>query len=489
LGRRFAASRRRTWGQRAVLAVNALACVACLVIAGVLTWTWQRVKEIPRLELSGELAGAETAAAGGGQAQNVLIVGTDSADGLADDDPIRVGRDAGVRTDTVMLLRVDPSSEQAVLLSLPRDLYVPIAGTGGSAKINAALQGGGPARLVATVTDALDLPVHHYVEVNFAGFQDLVRAIGGVPVYFPEPVRDRLSGLEVPEAGCITLDPAQALAFVRSRAYEVRRDGRWQVDGSGDLGRISRQQDFIRRALHRAFERGARNPTVLADLVETGVGALTLDTTLSLGDLSTIALRFRSFDPERLLTYSLPVVDDTVGGAAVLRLDTRGAQPILDVFRGADPSLIAPDNTVVRILNGTTTAGLAEEAAAGLRAIGFVVPPDNTGDAESTQLETTTVRYIEGAGARAALVARALRADPVVEEVRSIVGADVAVVVAGDWAGVAEALRPATPGLVPGADEEATATTSVASTATTLPSTETTRRGEVPGPPPDGRAC
>jgi LCP family protein required for cell wall assembly len=387
-----------------------------------------------------------------------------------------------------MLLRVEPSSEQASLLSLPRDLYVPIAGTSGSSRINSAIQGG-PRQLVATVTDALDLPVHHYVEIDFAGFRDLVAAVGGVPVYFPEPVRDRNSGLSVPDAGCITLDPEQALAYARSRAYEVLRDGRWDVDGSGDLGRISRQQDFIRRALHRAFQRGARNPSVLARLLQEGTRAISLDSALPIEDLVRIGQRFRSFDPDELATYELPVTDAVAGGAQVLRLDTRRAQPILDVFRGADPGQVAVDNTVVEVLNGTTTAGLAGDVAAALRALGFVVPPDNAGDADSTDVAQTTVRYRAGGEAQAALVARALAIDPVVEEVRTLVGADVSLVVGADWEGVAGELRPLTPGLVevpaPSPDATTSTTTTVAGAAS---STTTSVFGEVPTAPP-GTGC
>jgi LCP family protein required for cell wall assembly len=469
-----------------VLAVNTVAAIACFAAGAALTWTWQRVRDIPRIELGDQLTAIDTAVAEGGVAQNVLIVGTDSADGLPDDDPVRVGRDNGVRSDTIMLLRIDPESEHADLLSLPRDLYVPIAGTGGSARINAAIQGG-PARLVATITDALDLPVHHYVEVDFAGFRELVEAVGGVPIYFPEPVRDRHSGLDVPEPGCITLDPVQALAYARSRAYEVRRDGRWVVDGTGDLGRITRQQHFIRQALHRAFQRGARNPAVLADLVESGFGALTLDSTITLSDLSAIAVRFRSFDPDALVTHALPVSDDVVDGAAVLRLDTTAAQPILDIFRGADPNEVAVDNTVVDIRNGTATAGLAEEAAAALRQLGFVVPPDNAGDAGSTDVALTVVRYAEGDEARAGLLTQALVADPQVEEVRSISGADVTLVIGADWPGVLAQLRAATPGIVP------TTAPPAVTTATTAgddgPTTSTTLPGEVPAAPPAGTSC
>ena len=480
-----AAARHRTWRQRAVIGVNAIACVTCFVLTGVLSWSWHRVREIPRIDLGHELAAADVGEVGDSLPQNVLIVGTDSADGLPDDDPIRVGRDAGVRTDTLMLLRIDPSAEQATLLSLPRDLYVPIAGTSGSARINNAIQGG-PARLVATVTDALDLPVHHYVEVDFAGFRELVDAIGGVPVYFPEPVRDLRSGLEVPEAGCVNLDPVQALAYARARAYEVFRDGRWDVDGSGDLGRISRQQDFIRRALHRAFQRGARNPAVLAELVDTAVGAITLDSTLTISDLSAIALRFRNFDPAALQTLGLPVTDAVIDGADVLRLDRSAAQPILDLFRGRDPHEVAPDNTVVEVRNGSSTVGAAEEAAAALRALGFVVPPDATGDADSAEVAQTTVQYREGAEREAALVAGALATDPALDGPEELVGADIRVVIGADFPGVGTTIRALDPALLPGLD--AAPAISVTTTSAPPTVTPTTANGEVPVPPP-GATC
>jgi LCP family protein required for cell wall assembly len=415
---------------------------------------------------------------------NVLIVGTDSADGLPDDDPVHIGRDGGVRTDTIMLLRVDPKSSQASLLSLPRDLYVHIAGTGGTARINAAIQGG-PSQLVATITDDFDLPVHHYIEVNFAGFQDLVDAIGGVPVYFPEPVRDKNSGLDVPDPGCVTLDPQQALAFARARHYETYRDGRWEVDGSGDFGRIARQQDFIRLALHRAFERGARNPTVLADLVQAGVQAITLDSTLTIGDLSQIALAFRNFDPDHLVTYGLPVSDAVADGADVLRLDTTRAQPIFDVFRGEDPDRVSPDNTVVSVSNGTPTTGAGAAAADRLRDLGFVLPPDNVGDAETTDVAQTTVHYRRGKLEQALLLAAALPTDPVLEEDRNLVGADVQLVLGADFTAVGTRLRAIEP---PDTDGSSTSTSS-STTVPAGPTTSTSIYGEVPAPPPAGTSC
>jgi LCP family protein required for cell wall assembly len=480
------AAARRTTLQRAILGVNVAACLTCIGLAVAITWSWQRVREIPRIELGTELAADAEAGGPTGAAQNFLIVGTDSADGLPDDDPVRAGRDGGVRTDTIMVVRLDPAEERASLLSLPRDLYVPIAGTRGSSRINNAIQGG-PARLVATINDALDVPIHHYIEIDFQGFRELVDAVDGVPVYFDTPVRDRHSLLEVVGPGCITLDPVQALAYARSRAFEMQNArGRWRTDPTGDLGRISRQQDFIRRALHRAFQRGARNPGVLADLIGVGTRAITIDGALTPSDLLELGNRFRTFDPSTLATYSLPGINDVVGGASVLRLDTTRAQPILDVFRGADPDRVAPDNTVILVQNGTPSSGRAQEAADGLQSLGFVIPPDNVGDAESFDLERTTVLYVEGAEERAELVARALGADPVVEEGDFVVGADVNVLIGADWPGVADALRPPTPGLVPATTSSSTSST----TSTSLPrsTTSTSVIGAVPTTPP-GEEC
>ena len=108
---------------------------------------------------------------------------------------------------------------------------------------------------------------------------------------------------------------------------------------------------------------------------------------------------------------------------------------MLDIFRGQDPTRVAPDNTVVRVQNGTPQSGRAADAAEGLRDLEFVVPPDNVGDADSFDVERTTVLYIEGEEERAALIAQALAVDPIVEEGEYVVGADVNLIIGADWPG------------------------------------------------------
>ncbi|MGH9184645.1 MAG: LCP family protein, partial [Acidimicrobiales bacterium] len=390
---------RRTWPQRLVIGLNLLAILGCLLAVAALVYGYRRVSRIARVELGDVLTSSpalDQADGAGSGPENFLIVGTDSGERLDPEDPAGIGRPGGIRSDSIMILRVDPGTGRAALLSLPRDLWVPIAGTGGSQRINSAVNQGGPELLVRTIQGALSIPVHHYVEVDFRGFYDLVDAIGGVPVYFPEPVRDNLSGLDIPEPGCVALDPEMALAYVRARNYEVYRNGRWRTDPSADLGRITRQQDFVRRALQRAIDRGARNPVVLDNLLDAAVGNLTIDDQLTPGDLVDLASRFRNFSPENLDTYSLPVDDDVVNGAMVLRLREREARPILDRFRGVEAGVLTPASVLVTVQNGTGQPGAAGTVADDLRAVGFTVSGGVSPDADRFDYERTTVLVPDG---------------------------------------------------------------------------------------------
>src|SRR5690606_25720786 len=151
-----------------------------------------------------------------GDGTNYLIVGTDTRDGLDADmnnaDVVFGEGVSGTRSDTLMILRLTGGGAQ--MLPIPRDLYLPIAGKDSPSRINTAIQGG-PERLIQTLQQSLGLPVHHYVEIDFAGFLGLVDAIGGVDIEFDAPAFDEKSGLVVEEAGMQTLDKDQALAFVR----------------------------------------------------------------------------------------------------------------------------------------------------------------------------------------------------------------------------------------------------------------------------------
>ena len=121
-----------------------------------------------------------------GRPFNLLVVGSDSREGLDDADGGRYGDVGGQRNDTTLVVRVEPSRKRISMLSIPRDLVVPIAG-GAENRINAALTGG-PGELVKTIEQNFGVPIHHYVLIDFDGFRAIVDALGGIDVRFPYPV-------------------------------------------------------------------------------------------------------------------------------------------------------------------------------------------------------------------------------------------------------------------------------------------------------------
>jgi LCP family protein required for cell wall assembly len=215
------------------------------------------------------------------------------------------------------------------LLSSPRDLWVDISGTGKKSRINSAYQSG-PATLIQTVQEALGIPVHHYVEVDFEGFKSLVNAVGGVQVCFLTPARDTHTGLNIAGPGCYLLDGVQGLAYARSRYYETYENGIWVRDGTSDLGRMKRQQQFVNTALQAAIAKIKGNPLRTGEVLAASTGAVRLDDRL---DVLSAAGALRGEVANALEPYSLPVVGKEINGNAVLLLGD-GAQAILDYFSG-----------------------------------------------------------------------------------------------------------------------------------------------------------
>jgi polyisoprenyl-teichoic acid--peptidoglycan teichoic acid transferase len=351
-----------------------------------------------------------------GKPMNVLLVGSDTRANISKEERAKFGIAAdvgGERTDTMMVLHIDPTSEKASILSIPRDLWVPIAGMRGNDRINTAYgiktkgKGAvttgratvtttnalgvtvttsnvpikdGPERLIATIRQSLGLQIDHYIEVDFNGFRDIVNAVGGVTVPFPAPARDRLSGLDVKKAGCISLSGDQALSYVRSRSFQYFESGRWRSDPTGDIGRIQRQQDFIRRMLRKAISKGVRNPVKLNALIGAGIDNVKLDSALSTKDIARIGKQFNSLEPEAVDMLTLPTDGfRTAAGASVLKLRASEAQTIINRFNGigttdagSGPVPNIPPSTVrVLVLNGTGVSGQAGQVQRQLTKVGF----------------------------------------------------------------------------------------------------------------------
>jgi LCP family protein required for cell wall assembly len=266
----------------------------------------------------------------GGDGTNYLVVGSDSRDpeaiAEAGLNPDAFGDDGtSQRSDTMLLLRFVDG--EAKMMSIPRDLYVPIAETNGSAKVNSAYRGG-PRRLILTIQQALGIPIHHYLEVDFVSFASLVDSIGGVTINFPNPAFDDNSGLKVDTAGPVELDGPQALAYVRSRHYVETIDGKQREDPTADLGRVTRQQAFLKAVFSKLGE--SRNPVTLARAASSASSGLRIDDAMGLTDAARLAWRLRSLDPTPVV---LPVENGRNGAGAVLFLVQPAAEDALAQFR------------------------------------------------------------------------------------------------------------------------------------------------------------
>ena len=364
----------RTWPQRLLLTSNIILVVSCLVAAGAIGWTYTQASALPRIDVSASLSPS----AEPGEAMNILLVGVDDGMGLEGGDPVLRGRGQTLNTDTIMILRVDPKNQQAALMSLPRDLWVDIAG-GGQGRINTALALGGPDRLIETIKQDFDIPINHYAMVDFAGFESLVRAIDGVPIYFNYAARDQATGLFQYDTGCQVLDPSQALAYARSRHYEIYRPEtkRWEEDPTSDFGRVTRQQQFIKAALRKAVSKGARNPFVLKEFLSIAQKNITLDSSFKISDIVDLAMQFRNFDPDEIVSYT-PVATGTMKGAAsVLELNVAASEPMFEVFRGE------------RVIPGTTTTTApAPTTSVAPNATSTTVAPDPVNPLPSTTTTT-----------------------------------------------------------------------------------------------------
>jgi LCP family protein required for cell wall assembly len=445
---------RRTWPQRLLIAFNLVVIVGCLGAASTIGYLYYEFGQVDRVSIApGRLTSVADAAP-----QNFLLVGSDSRAfvqrGSADETSFGNTSDAGAggRADTIILVRVDPSHGRAAMLSFPRDLWLPIAGTNHSQRINTAFAGG-PQQLIDTIKLNFNVSIQHYAQVDFKGFKELVDAIGGITIYLASPVRDysyadgrSLTGLHIEQTGCVHVNGTQALAYVRSRHFQYKENGRWKSDPTGDLGRINRQQDFIRRAIREALSKGLLNPARFRRLVGIGVGNVKISDSLKVKHLLELGREFRSLSPDSIQQYQLPVSNTRHGAASTLDIlsrDQAKAEQILDVFRGITPEsekAVAPTDVTVRVMNGSGIAGQAGETTTALRQLQF-----GTADFGNTYAHSRTmIQYGDGQQAKANLLLRYLKAGAELQSVPNLSSVDVQLVTGSDFAGILQEPLPAT---------------------------------------------
>ena len=440
---------RRRWPRRLLIGANVFVGLCLLAAGGIYGYIKFRFGQIEtsKIDICKVLRSCGEEAAG--EPMNVLLVGSDSRKELSPAERSKFGTEnqvGGQRSDTILVLRADPRQRRAAIISIPRDLAVPIAGSSSDhpQRINTAFEGG-PETLISTIRQSLGIEIDHYAQVDFNGFRGVVEAVGGVTVYFPAPARDKLSGLDIRTPGCVKLDGNQSLSYVRSREYQYYESGRWHSDPTGDIGRIQRQQDFIRRVIRKASQAG-RNPLTLNALVGTAVKNVSKDEAFSEGDILRLSKRFKSLDPEAVEMLSLPTVDARVGDAAVLRLKQPEARQVIDHFLGRDAPTadprgkpeavpnIPPNRVRLRVLNGSGADGQAGQVAQELQAAGFNL--GGTGDADGFRYTESVVRYGRGQEDKAKLLKAYLGGAAQLEPDDTIQGVDLVLITGSEFKGV-----------------------------------------------------
>jgi LCP family protein required for cell wall assembly len=346
----------------------------------------------------------------------------------------------GQRSDTMMVAHVDAKAGTAYLVSFPRDLWVDIPGQGGS-KINAAFNAG-PQRVIETIEREFDVPISHYLEVDFSGFEKIVDSTGRIPIWFPHPARDAKTGLNIGTGGCNHLDGGQALAYVRSRYYEQLINGKWQADPLSDLGRIQRQQYFLRTLAQQTLHEATRKPWKASNLADTVLVNLTRDSKLGFGDLRGLAYAFRQ--PNGVQTVTLPTKRQFIQGQDALVLDDAKAAPMLARLRGAGdasgntavPAGVKPADVRISVRNGSGRTGLGAQVVNNLRDLDFAVLPPPT-NADRNDYATSEVRYAGGSQTKGQYVLAAIGgAGKLVPLEGDAGGADVVLVLGRDYRGV-----------------------------------------------------
>ncbi|MEU6406106.1 LCP family protein [Streptomyces sp. NPDC046985] len=296
------------WGRR--IKWTAITVVVLVAAASIGTYFWADSKLHRDVDLSKVIDRPA-----GGEGTNYLIVGSDSRDGLsaADKKKLHTGSAEGKRTDSMMILHVGDNGD--TLVSLPRDSDVEIPsykgaesgktypGTGRHTKLNAAYAEDGPTLLVRTVEYNTGLHIDHYAEIGFAGFADIVDAVGGVQMTIDQPFKDKWSGADF-KAGPQTLNGEQALAFVRTR----------HAFAASDLQRTKNQQKFLSALAHQvATPSTVLNPFKLYPTMGAGLDSLVVDKDMSLWDLASMFWAMKGVNGGDGASLNMPVSGSTGG--------------------------------------------------------------------------------------------------------------------------------------------------------------------------------
>ena len=324
---------------------------------------------------------------------NILLLGTDE----------RPDEGGPSRTDTMILLSINPQDKTLGMLSLPRDLWVPIPGQNITTKINTAYglgeaqgyQGGGAQLAKDTVSSLIGRPVDYFVRVNFDGFREIIDLIGGIDIDVPATIHDEEYptadyGVETfhLDAGMQHFDGATALKYARTR------------HSSDDYNRARRQQEIIRAVADKVLSAGMISQLLprVPQLLMTMQNSIETDIPIPVGLNLANLVSDSSLREVRQLVLDSQYGEETYSseGAWILLPDRARVRVALDRFFGASPNnstaAATADALRIEVLNGTTQPGIATSTAERLEAQGWHVVSVNDADRSDYQ-QTIIINY------------------------------------------------------------------------------------------------
>lgn len=356
------------------------------------------------------------------------------------------------RTDSMILTRVDPKNTKITMVSIYRDTMVELPGHG-KQKINAAYAFGGPSLAVKTVSKLAGVPIHHYAEIDFNGFEDVVNSLGGVEVDVPMAINDPLAG-EPLEAGPQTLNGSQALVLCRSRhAYDAY--------GDGDLMRAANQRMVISAILKKIM---SSDVATMTNTVNTLANYITTD--FSVSSILGFANTFKDINVEEDIYSAMepttPLYEDDIWWAVLdeepwremMRRVDAGLPPteegLVDPNTGVTLATIGDGGKAssssgstassadfsgvkIAVRNGSGISGCAADAASKLSAKGAIT---DTGNADDSKYKTTLIIYNDDSDkAQAQAIADALGVGQIKKNTGGVYAftTDFLVVVGADW--------------------------------------------------------
>lgn len=431
----------KKWSRkRRILSVLALLLVIALGVGG---WDiWQLDHKVNHLAV-----GNLTASVGG--AENILVAGSTNRCNLTVQNAqwgFCSQGVTGVNSDIIFIVHIVPKTKTMSILSIPRDTFVPNARSGDEAfKIDAALYQG-PTQLVNAIQEDFGIPIQHYAEVGFDGFVNIVNAVGGIKMYFPEPVYDSESYLNVQTSGCKLLNGVEALQVVRARHLQYEPPGLdtsdvglWPQEPESDIARIARTHEFLRVLGSTVASQGLGNPIKDQKLIDAIAPQVQVDSSLSTSAMLQLAQDFHSVNINSVPQYTLPISTSNFGdyiyggtdyGDVVFPAEATDQQ-IIDKFLGASISidtmtgkpLPSPSSVSVNVVNGSGTPNQATQTTSALQALGFnMVGQPGSATPQSSETVETIVNYSgPSTEADAEAVARQLTGPVILSENASLV--------------------------------------------------------------------